>query len=59
MIVDINRGMTVWFTGLSGAGKSTIVKSLGMSLKSKGNNTITVSSPLAETTSRNAGANIG
>ena len=30
------RGVTVWFTGLSGAGKTTISKAVGEKLRSKG-----------------------
>jgi adenylylsulfate kinase len=32
------RGVTVWFTGLSGAGKSTITEALAEKLKSEGHN---------------------
>ncbi|MCI0856998.1 MAG: adenylyl-sulfate kinase, partial [Chloroflexi bacterium] len=32
------KGVTVWFTGLSGAGKSTIAEKLEQILKAKGRN---------------------
>ena len=33
-----NKGVTVWFTGLSGAGKSTIAEALAKVLKERGRN---------------------
>ena len=33
-----NKGVTIWFTGLSGAGKSTIAEALEKVLKERGRN---------------------